>query len=520
MYFRSIDGQNNLMKKIPDKYYMYLSAFSAVLTALSQTTYTWYLSLFCLSPLFLGLFYQPRISFMKSVTVFMLTYHGIMCGFLMTLYDYLDLPAAVMSIICLIAAAALAALQSAVMTAAVYPSVAADIKSRAVRIIVFSVCFSLGQYFLEIIPYLSFPWARLENALAYQPVLLQISALLGGGAAGTVILLLNGMFACLLDALFHKNVRKMLKNSAALLVCFSALTVCGAAYMLSKDTEKTINVTAVQGPHEGLEKNSQSAEEAAVEYSHILSGLTDDTDLVLPPETAVSDELTKRLTDILSQSTDSQTSIVTGCIYEQDGKRYNCMSPIGESGSRHLKQVLVPFGEFIPFADVDGFTSLTASDRGDCITVGGHRFAASICIESIYSSLLSGQIADGGEMILISTNDSWFKNSFAREVQFRHSIIRAVEYDRSIVRSGNCGISAVIDRNGRIIAAEYGKGAAAVTASAELSHTRTPYSVIGNIFQLPALLFVIWYYTVWLTEKLLDTAKIRKRYFSRKIFSE
>lgn len=503
------------MKKLPLKThdmqslkYMLLSAVSGVLTALSQTTQSWYLAFFCIVPLYFCIFYQNVKNAIKCLFLSMTVYHGIMCSFLLTLYDYLDLPFLLMLAICIIVVAAIALLQSAIMLAAVYPSIKTPFRSRAAKIVAFSACFSLGQFFMEIVPYLSFPWAKLENALSFQPVLLQSAALFGGGFTAFLLLLLNGLTACLFEALYRENVKRTLAISAVAAVGLSLVTVCGAWYMLNKTNGQTIPVAAVQGSQEGLKKNSQTTVQAAEEYSALISQIPENSaELVLLPETAFPCELSENVVNMLPNDT---PDIVTGCIYESGGKRYNCLAPLRCSDSVHLKQVLVPLGEYTPFFKLSGFTSLTPSKTDDCIFVGGRKYAASICIESIYSSLLSKQISDGGSMILMSTNDSWFKNSFAREVHFRHSILRAVEYDRSLLRSGNCGISALIDRNGFVTAAQYGKQGTFITANAELSNTRTPYSVWGNIFQLPALLFVIRFYVLTAVIKLIKYFENRR----------
>ncbi len=480
---------------------MLLAAVSGVLTALSQTTQSWYLAFFCIVPLYFCIFYQNVKNAVKCFFFGMTVYHGIMCSFLLSLYDYLKLPFLIMLMICVIVVALIALLQSAIMLAAVYPSIKTPFKSRAVKIVAFSACFSLGQYFMEIVPYLSFPWARLENALSFQPVLLQSAALFGGGFTAFLLLLINGLTACLLEALYRENVKRTLAISAAAALGFSVVTACGAWYMLGKTSGQTIPVAAVQGSQEGMKKNSQSAMQAAEEYSALISQIPENSaELVLLPETAFPCVLNENIANMLPKS---PPYIVTGCIYESGGKRYNCLAPLRCSESVHLKQVLVPLGEYTPFFKPSGFSSLTPSETSDCISLGGRKYAASICIESIYSSLLSTQIADGGSMILMSTNDSWFKKSFAREVHFRHSILRAAEYDRSLLRSGNCGISALIDRNGFVTAAQYGKQGSFITANAELSDTRTPYSVWGNIFQLPALLFVIRFYVLAAVSKLI-----------------
>lgn len=492
------------MKKMPAKKYAFLAAISAVLTSLSQITEGWFLAAFSLVPIYICLLRINVRHVVICLWVFLVTYHGILCAFLVTLYDYLALPRLMSVLICIAAVIVLSCFLSLVMFISIYPAVKLSTKSAVLKVTVFAACFSFGQLLTEIIPVISFPWAKLENAFAYQPVMLQSAALLGGNFTAFLILMFNGLAACLVISLTQENAKLTLKYSAALSLLFSATLCGGALYMVTREAGDSINVTAVQGSEEGMLKAVQSSDDAAKEYSMLINGLSDiQHNVILLPETAISTVLSDEHISLLTGSAKNNSAIVTGCIYkDENGYRYNALVALNGSGTRHLKQVLVPIGEYMPFFRLKGFASLTPSRIGGSLIIDGRKYAAVICIESIYSSLLSRQIDSGCEMILLSTNDSWFKDSYARELHFRHCIVRAVEYDRYLMRSGNCGISALIDRSGNIAAAEFGKESSSVTAQAQLLGTKTPYSVFGNIFQLPAALYVSGYYLLALMRKI------------------
>lgn len=492
------------MKKMPAKKYAFLAAFSAVLTSLSQITEGWYLAAFSLVPLYICLFLTNLRQTVICLWTFLLTYHSILCAFLITLYDYIALPKLLSVLICIAAVIVLSAFLSTIMFTAVYPAVRLNTKSAVLKVTAFAACFSLGQLLTEIIPVMSFPWAKLENAFAYQPVMLQSAALLGGNFTAFLILLFNGLIACIIISMTKENVKLTLKYSAALSLIFASSLFGGALYMVAGEVGERINVTAVQGSEEGMLKAVQSSDDAAKEYSSLINALPNmDRDIILLPETAISTVLSDEHVSVLTSSVKNTSTVVTGCIYKSDnGQRYNALVALDGSGTRHLKQVLVPIGEYMPFFKLKGFASLTPAKTGGSLTVEGRKYAAIICIESIYSSLLSRQIDSGCEMILLSTNDSWFKDSYARELHFRHCIVRAIEYDRYLLRSGNCGISALIDRSGNIVSAEFGKDSSSVTAQAQMLDTKTPYSVLGNIFQLPAALYVSSYYILALLRKI------------------
>jgi len=79
------------------------------------------------------------------------------------------------------------------------------------------------------------------------------------------------------------------------------------------------------------------------------------------------------------------------------------------------------------------------------------RIAPVICYESVYGDFLTGYIRNGSNLIVILTNDGWWKNTRGYRQHLMFSRIRAIENRRSVARAANTGISCFIDRKGRII---------------------------------------------------------------------
>lgn len=470
---------------------------------MAQMTEGWYLCAFSLAPVMAYVAFSSKRKAFFALTVFMTVYHGILCAFLLALYDYPQLPTVLTTLLCIAAALLLTAFQSGIMLLAVYPSL--SVRSGAFsKAVCFAACFAAGQFVLEIMPYLAFPWARLENSLAFQPLLLQSAALLGGCFTAFLILLFNAFVTFMVRSVIFERLGPACLYACLAALLFSLNLAGGALYIANKESGQPISVAAVQDETEGFAKDSQPTGQAVAEYAKLIQELPYKPELVLLPETAVAGLLTDEYISALENAAGADTAVVTGCIYQIGGKRYNCLMPIDSEKERHLKSILVPVGEYTPFVDLEGMPQLTPSESSDSISVRGRRCAALICIESIFSTLLGPQIESGAQIVLIPTNDSWFKNSYARQVHFRHSIVRAIEYDRFAVRSGNCGISAVIDRNGFILACRETKKKGAVMAQAELVSDRTPYSLTGNIFVFPVLVFILWFYTRRLLVYVLD----------------
>jgi len=146
------------------------------------------------------------------------------------------------------------------------------------------------------------------------------------------------------------------------------------------------------------------------------------------------------------------------------GKVYNSVLVINDEGkveNRYDKSHLVPFGEYLPLAEIleplglrklvevpDGF--LPGPGPRTVPVPGAPSVSPLICYEAIFpgSVIASGQRP--GWMLNV-TNDAWFGVSFGPKQHFAQVRMRAVEEGLPLVRAANTGISAIIGPYGRII---------------------------------------------------------------------
>lgn len=73
-----------------------------------------------------------------------------------------------------------------------------------------------------------------------------------------------------------------------------------------------------------------------------------------------------------------------------------------------------------------------------------------ICFESAYGEYAARMVRKGAEMLIVISNDGWFRDTGAYRQHLRMSQIRAVETRRSIIRAANTGISCHISPTGEI----------------------------------------------------------------------
>ena len=143
---------------------------------------------------------------------------------------------------------------------------------------------------------------------------------------------------------------------------------------------------------------------------------------------------------------------------------YNSVIAIDDSGEivdAVDKVHLVPFGEYLPFADVAarfGIEQLVAgpmnfvagSQRHPLELPGGIKASPFICYEIIFPDLVAVD-ATSTRFIVNVTNDAWFGDTPGPYQHFRQAQVRAVENGLPLLRAANNGISGVIDARGRVI---------------------------------------------------------------------
>jgi apolipoprotein N-acyltransferase len=131
----------------------------------------------------------------------------------------------------------------------------------------------------------------------------------------------------------------------------------------------------------------------------------------------------------------------------------------------------VPFGEYVPLIGTfPWLTVLTPYHGPDAVIpslsfggepawfrLGSYRLAAAICFEDtvprVVRRFFSAPDQSQPDLLLNLSNDGWFRGSSEHDMHLAVSVFRAVENRVPLARAVNTGISAVVDGNGRVIAA-------------------------------------------------------------------
>jgi apolipoprotein N-acyltransferase len=148
-----------------------------------------------------------------------------------------------------------------------------------------------------------------------------------------------------------------------------------------------------------------------------------------------------------------------------DNPGYNAILAIDSNGeivASYDKSHLVPFGEYLPFAEfwklfgikqfVPGTNGWAPGDGKRLMTPPNTPpFIALICYEAIFSGDL-GADPDKAEFLLNISNDEWFDGSIGLEQHAHHARLRAVESGLPLLRATNSGVTMLVDPLGRVTA--------------------------------------------------------------------
>lgn len=217
--------------------------------------------------------------------------------------------------------------------------------------------------------------------------------------------------------------------------------------------------------------------------------------LIIWPETSVPFLFTDRpeaLTAIGGMLQEGQL-LLAGIVREEaasgPGTRtryYNSVVAIDDRGEivdAVDKVHLVPFGEYIPFADLFaaiGIEQLVAgpmnfdagSQRKDISLPGGARAVPFICYEVIFPELVAHD-AEAAQIMVNVTNDAWFGDTPGPYQHFRQAQIRAVENGLPLLRAANTGISGIVEQRGMVVDALAIDTLGAIDARTPVYHAET-----------------------------------------------
>jgi len=96
--------------------------------------------------------------------------------------------------------------------------------------------------------------------------------------------------------------------------------------------------------------------------------------------------------------------------------------------------------------------SLGRQEEPSCFELkDGSKIAPVICYESVFGEYLTKYVKKGAGLIVVITNDGWWRNTPGYKQHLSFSRLRAIETRRCVARSANTGISGFINQRGDLL---------------------------------------------------------------------
>ena len=401
---------------------------------------------------------------------------------------------------------------------------------------VFAAAWTVLEY-LQSLTWMGVPWARLAISQTVFPAAIQTAALFGSLFVGLLIALVNGLLALAVRYFImegKKSVGAIRLTAIALAVVLLnvgyGLAVIGVHDETGKGIDSAVKVTVIQGNIASGDKwadNSNSNSMNVYESLTLEADSKDHADIVVWPETVLTTYAKENpvyRSRILELAENTGSIIFVGSLdaaENEDGnvEEYNAVIAFFPGGiceeRSYRKQHLVPFGEYMPMRTIlDTLLpfmtelnmledDLAQGEGSEIIETQYGSIGRLICFDSIYPDLARKSTADGAEYILLSTNDSWYRDSASAYQHNAHAILRAVENRRYIVRAASTGISAVITSEGNVIDMIAPLESGYITSYIFPEDGRTLYSYVGDIIVIPcaALLATLSFFSKFCVKK-------------------
>lgn len=374
----------------------------------------------------------------------------------------------------------------------------------------FALLFVLGEWFIENTPAVAFPWGSIGVIATEFKPFIQSASIFGGLFITLLVIIINGGIAFIIINI--KNKRKVAFAFLTIALIFLSDITFGIVRINDDRKVGEFKAMVVQGNYSGLKKWNDSTDEIFQSYVKLTrEGVDGETKLVIWPETAVPTRFCKDSsyeTELKKLAKELDVTLVVGFFAEDDSKQcHNSLigiSPDGTVSKPYFKQILAPFGEYVPFANflkkilpsftdcINGSSGISAQKKTQIIDTPIAKVGGVICYESIFSEISRRNVEKGAQVLAVASNDSWFDDSPALRQHFSHSVMRAVETKRFLLRASNTGISSIISPYGEIVNSAQTSIKTSCKDYIYLNDDKTFYCKMGQIFLIPC--FAVYIY--------------------------
>jgi len=359
---------------------------------------------------------------------------------------------------------------------------------------------------LEFLFPLLFPWHVANSQVAF-PWFIQSADLVGPYGASFIVMWFNA-------AVYHAAFAPKRQRPGSLLpVAYAALAVIvsivyGYQRLESVGAEmagaRKLGVASVQANIDVDLKWNPALIKQNLEKHMSLTATLDGVPLVIWPESAVEVWVPEGIQVLPMELTPPLKAARANFIFgarsyrgkpgTADFKAYNTAFFTDAKGrvlGRYHKQVLLAFGEYLPFQKI--LARLPAMPFAEGFTPGegprvftlarGIRVAPLICYEDLMPGVVRDFVSETRASLLINlTNDAWYGRSLGPWQHLWLAQWRAIETRRSLVRVTNTGVTSLINAKGELVQSLPMFSGAVMNNEVDILTGETYYVLYGDWF--------------------------------------
>ncbi len=329
-------------------------------------------------------------------------------------------------------------------------------------------------------PFGGFPWGNISFPQVDSP--LKVFAPLGGEPLVSFMVVFASVLLWRLLLVLAlrgtlRGARELARAGGGLALLILGSAALSFALLPTSAQNGTLKVGAVQGNIEAPMAHTFGVR-GKVTTNHLkqtleLVGAGSQVDLVLWGEHSVDRDprFDDEVASIVERSV-AATGVpqLVGFLEVEGNKTYNWagiwypdrgLDEVGLYGKQHP----VPWGEYLPFREltvkVAPVAARVSGDMQPVDNVGlvdvklndgkNVPLAVGICFEVAYEQIVAEGVREGGEMVVIPTNNAHFQNSDESVQQLQMAQFRSVEFSRAAVQVSTNGVSGLIAPDGELI---------------------------------------------------------------------
>ncbi len=349
---------------------------------------------------------------------------------------------------------------------------------------------------------LSWSWLNLGNAFARYPQWIQWYEYTGALGGTLWILIMNLLFFSIIKIISGHHFKKRFKNfviTATISFFIIPSAISFVKYYTYQEEYDPVEILMIQpnfDPYDRARTKKEIAERIDLMINLADKHLTPETEFIIFPEGVLPESVNKnqlekhvsinRINNFISDY--DSLYLVSGVMaYELYGPNpdasptarkikgssnyydvFNAALMVDKNADYQFysKSRLVPGVERMPyyrlfrplkdlitkFGGIPG-SMATWENQKPFHTKDSTKVFVLVCYESIYGEYINKFILQNSELIIIITNDGWWRDTPGYRQHNQYARLRAVETRRSVARAANTGISSFINQRGDIVEA-------------------------------------------------------------------